>query len=208
MPPGRSSRTARAQRAHRIEQVLEHVEQRHRVEAAGLEAARPRARPSRRSRPRAAAELDGRRIQIDADRPPSRRRAPLRRRSRCCSRRRGSAARGAVRCRAISADALAAEPLDAVVVALDAEVAHDVLVLLRRVDLLVVRLVEASGSRRPGRTRVQRTMLHVVLVELVPRRRRCRRSDTARGVSRSSGIRPCTRTSSSIGCVRFSISCL
>ena len=206
MPPGRSSRTHARSVCTRIEQVLEHVEERHRVEAAGLEAAvleRGRAQVEAARRGRTRPPTDSGRCRSR----PSRRRAPPPRRSRCCSRRRGTAARVTVELPRHQRHALAAEPLHAVVVALDAEVAHDVLVLLRRVHLLVVRLVErrahvheVAGARSapaacgPCPARGAASALPQV--------------GHARGRSRSSGIRPCARTSSSIGCVRFSISCL
>ena len=138
-------RRTRAASARGSMQVLEHVEERDRVEAARLRSRRPRAPPSagRGRAPRPNSTADG--IEIDADRLPAGVARRLHHEAGAAADVEIARASATARCGAISADALAAEALDAVVVALDAEVAHDVLVLLRRVDLDVVRLVEGRA---------------------------------------------------------------
>ena len=70
MPPGRSSRRTR-ERLARIEQVLEHVEQRHRIEASGREA-RVLERDSPQIETTAPPELDRGGVEIDSDGVPAR----------------------------------------------------------------------------------------------------------------------------------------
>ena len=208
MPPGRSSRTHDAQRraadrcrcsstsksdtASKLAGCEAAVVERDgaQVEAAGLP------------------ELDRRRIQVGADRLPSGLARRFDDEARCCSRRRGTAGAFASRCARHQADALAAEALDAVVVALDARGRG------RCPGTPATRTPRGSaprrtsGSRRRDRTSRQRTSCMWSLSSSCAGVRRAA-GRTARAASAGPrGMRPCTRTSSSIGCVRFSISCL
>ena len=164
----------------------------------------------RRSEAARAAELDRRWIEIDADRLPPVVARRLDDKARCCSRRRGSAARPcpASRCggaRSSGRRARRPKRVHAVLVAVDAEIADDVLSTPATRRPAVVRLVEGRVDVSTRSHVPAADDLHVILLEL-ERSPPCRRTSGTRArVSSSSGMRRTCATRSSIGCVRFSI---
>ena len=122
--------------------MLEHVEQRHGIEGGRCETGIFE-RDGAKIQTARAAEFDRRRIQIDADRLPSIVARGLDDEARAAADVE-IARRAPVHAQVLAHQphALGAEAADAVLVAVDPEVANDVLIRLRRVHRLVVRLVE------------------------------------------------------------------